>query len=92
MEARDRTNFMDKLKDYELVKVDTLKAGDHCRYVKKNYNSDTYKCVYAVIDTNDDTQDISCHGYMPAESKDAPHSWVITRKSVPYIRFYKRKS
>ncbi len=90
MEVHDRKRFEEKLKDYQRVQVGDLKAGDHCRYVKKNYNSETYKCVYCIVDSNDDGQDISVHGYVPQNSTEPPYSWVITRKSVPYMRFYKK--
>ena len=90
MDVIDKKRFEEKLKDYERVDVKELTAGSHCRYVKKNYNSDSYKCVYAIVDSNDDDQDISVHGYVPENSEQAPYSWVITRKSVPYMRFYQK--
>ena len=77
MEVKDRNRFEEKLKGYEIVDVSVLKVGDHCRYVKKIYNSENYKCVYAIVDSNDDNQDISVHGYVPENSTEAPYSWVI---------------
>ena len=90
MEVKDRNRFEEKLKGYEKVDVSVLKAGDHCRYVKKIYNSENYKCVYAIVDSNDDGQDISVHGYVPENSTDAAYSWIIKRSSTPYMRFYKK--
>jgi len=90
MEATDRVNFGDKLKGYVRVKVEDLKSNDHVRYVKKKYGTDNeYKCVYAIVDSCELGQDMSVHGYNP-DPKEAPHSWVLSGKSIPYTRFYKK--
>lgn len=88
MDVIDKKRFEEKLKDYERVDFKTLKVGDHMRYVKKNYNSETYKCVYAIIDNISDN--VSVHGYVPAGSKDKPYSWTLSSKSIPYTRFYQK--
>ena len=87
---KDKKRFGDKLNGYEIVDVSLLKAGDHVRYVRKVYNSSDYKCIYAVIDSCEDSQDLSVHSYVPENSTDAPYTWQIKRKSVPFMRFYKK--
>ena len=90
MEAHDRSNFSDKLKDYKRVDYKSLKAGDHVRYIRKEYGTEKTKCVYAVIASCEEGEDLSVHGYVPQNSTDAPYSWVLKRKSVPYMRFYRK--
>jgi hypothetical protein len=87
---KDKKLFGDKLKDYQIVDVSQLKAGDHVRYVRREYESKNLKCVYAVIDSCEEDQDLSVHSYVPENSTDAPYSWQIKRKSVPYMRFYQK--
>ncbi len=90
MERIDRSNFSDKLKDYKRVDVKSLKAGDHVRYIRKEYGTEKTKCVYAVIDSCEEGNDLSVHGYVPKDSTEAPYSWIIKNKSIPYLRFYQK--
>lgn len=90
MEAHDRSNFSDKLKDYERVDYKSLKAGDHVRYIRKEYGTEKTKCVYAVIDSCEEGNDLSVHGYVPKDSTEAPYSWIVKNKSIPYLRFYQK--
>lgn len=91
MDIIDKKRFEEKLKGYERVDVKQLNAGDHCRYVKKEFQSENYKCVYAIVDSNEDGQDMRVHGYTPKNSTEAAYSWTLKNKSIPYIRFYKKK-
>jgi hypothetical protein len=90
MERIDRSNFADKLKDYERVDVKSLKAGDHVRYIRKEFGTEKYKCVYSVIASCEEGQDISMHSYVPKDSTDPPYSWILKNTSVPYVRFYQK--
>jgi len=90
MEVKDRNRFEEKLKDYQRVNVQDIKAGDHVRYIRKVYNSSDFKCIYAVIDSCEEDQDISMHSYVPENSTEPPYSWILKSKSVPYVRFYKK--
>ena len=48
-----------------------------------------YKCIYAIVDSCELGQDMNVHGYNP-NPKEAPHSWTLSAKSIPYTRFYKK--
>jgi hypothetical protein len=90
MNIIDKKRFEEKLKGYERVDVKDLKAEDHIRYVKKEFKSEKYKCVYCIVDSAEEGQNISVHSYVPKGCDDAPYSWVIKTKSIPYVRFYKK--
>ena len=86
----DFKRFEKKLEGYEFVSLSQLKAGDAVRYVKREYKSDNFKCVFCFIDNCEEMQPVKVRGYVPRGSPDAPMTWSLSLKSLPYIRFYRK--
>lgn len=89
--ANDKKTFEEKLKGHEFVPLSELKSGDAVRYVKREYNSKNLKCVFCFIDSCEELQPVSVHGYVPYGSDEPPRSWVLSLASLPYTRFYRKK-
>lgn len=87
----DMKTFEEKLKGYEFCLLSDLKSGDAVRYVKREYKSNNLKCVFCFIDSCEEMQPVSVHGYVPRGSNEPPRSWVLSLSSLPYTRFYKKK-
>jgi len=82
-------NF-EKLQGFNEVNPLELKEGDHIRYTKKGFQTETRKCVYAVIKCINGSC-LFVESYTAKDSNKKPFSWTVdVNNKKKGFRFYKK--
>ena len=84
-------NF-EKLQGFNEVNPLDLKEGDHIRYTKKGYQTETRKCVYAVIKCiNGSCLFVESYTGKSPNGVTKPFSWTVdVNNKKKGFRFYKK--